>query len=72
MKRTWILAVAVSMAFVACQKKEEVPEETTPAVETTPAPAPAAPAPAMPAESAGMTHDTTGAMTTPATTTSGS
>ncbi|HET9986750.1 MAG TPA: hypothetical protein VFQ38_24450 [Longimicrobiales bacterium] len=69
MKRSWILAVAVSMAFVACQKKEEVPEETTPAVETTPAPAPAAPAAPM---DTGMAHDTTGAMTTPATTTSGS
>ncbi|MBX6364766.1 MAG: hypothetical protein IRZ00_12930 [Gemmatimonadetes bacterium] len=68
MKRSLILAVAVSLAFVACQKKEEVPEETTPAVETTPAPAPA---PAAPMDT-GMAHDTTGAMTTPATTTSGS
>lgn len=68
MKRSLILAVAVSLAFVACQKKEEVPEETTPAVETTPAPAPA---PAAPMDT-GMMHDTTGAMTTPATTTSGS
>lgn len=41
-----LLVVAVSLAFVACQKKNAVNEETTPAVETTPAEAPA-PAPAV-------------------------
>ena len=40
MKRSLLLVVAVSLAFVACQKKNEVNEETSPAVETTPAAAP--------------------------------
>lgn len=66
MKRTLMLAAAVSLAFVACQKQQEAPaEETTPAVETTPAPAPAA-APMAPMDT--MQHDTTNMMT-PATTT---
>ncbi len=59
MKRSLLLVVAVTLAFGACQKKNETTEEATPAVETTPA---AAPAPAAPA-------DTTAATATPATTT---
>lgn len=63
MKRSVLLVVAVSLAFVACQKKNETTEEVSPAVETTPAAAPA------PAPAATPMDTTTSAATTPAPTT---
>ena len=69
MKRSLLLVVAVTLAFGACQKKNETTEEATPAVETTPAAAPmdttAAPA-TMPAESTAAAPATTPATTTTA------
>lgn len=62
MKRSLLLVVAVTLAFGACQKKNETTEEATPAVETTPA---AAPAPAAtPADSTATPATTTPAPTT--------
>ena len=68
MKRSLLLVVAVSLAFVACQKKNETNEEVTPAVETTPA---AAPAPAMADTTNTAATTTPAAEPAPATTTSG-
>ena len=68
MKRSLLLVVAVTLAFGACQKKNETTEEATPAVETTPAAAPA-PAPADTTNSAAATA--TPATTTPAPMTTG-
>ncbi len=68
MKRSVLLVVAVTLAFGACQKKNETTEEATPAVETTPA---AAPAPAAPADTTNTAATATPATTTPAPTTSG-
>jgi len=63
MKRSLLLLVAVSLAFGACQKKNETTEEATPAVETTPAAEPAPAPAAMPADST-ATPATTPAPTT--------
>lgn len=63
MKRSMLLVVAVTLAFAACQKKNEVNEEMSPAVETTPAVAPAPAPAAVPAD----TMTVTPATVTPAT-----
>jgi hypothetical protein len=68
MKRSLLLVVAVSLAFVACQKKNAANEETTPAVETTPAEAAPAPAAVDTTNSAAMATPAAPATATPATT----
>lgn len=67
MKRSMLLLVAVALAFGACQKKNEVNEEMSPAVETTPAAAPAPAPAATPTDSAAMATPAAPATATPAT-----